>query len=123
MRIKVKGLDRISYNERKMKREQRVAVQDSLADSLRLSKQTKLFQDVTGLLRRSTVEKITQASGNIIGILRNTAPYAAFIHDGTKHISKRPWLLKSVESKVPELGEDLADATVKSFINKRGFKR
>jgi hypothetical protein len=28
----------------------------------------------------------------------NTAPYARFVHGGTRHIAPRPWLLRTLES-------------------------
>lgn len=48
-------------------------------------------------------------------LIKATAPYAQFIHDGTKNMQARPWLDFAVEQGIPEI-EKLDDELVSGIV-------
>jgi hypothetical protein len=118
--IEVKGLKEIHFDAGEFRKKAIPALLLAMNSTIKGSKGTKLYNNVTGLLRKSSKIKGIKPVGNsIIGTLVNTAPYSAFIHNGTNKIYPRPFLSESLAPQMGKLMENLGDATVKALIHSR----
>jgi hypothetical protein len=119
--IGVKGLKEIWFSVRgRFPKSIEFEVRKTLKQTIKDSKGTRLYKNRTGLLRKSSIIKSIGREGDyVVGTLLNKAPYSAFIHNGTKKIHPRPFLSESLAPQIPQLMENLGDATVKALIHSR----
>jgi hypothetical protein len=118
--IGVKGLKEIHFDAGEFRKKAIPALLKTMRDTVTGSLDTKLYNNRTGLLRKSSRAKgIKRSPTGMIATLINTAPYSAFIHNGTKKIHPRPFLAESLAPQMPQLMENLGDATVKALIHSR----
>jgi hypothetical protein len=115
--IGVKGLKEIHFNAGEFRKKAIPALLKTMRDTVTGSLDTKLYNNRTKLLRKSSRAKgIKRSPTGMIATLINTAPYSAFIHNGTKKIHPRPFLSVALAPKLGPLMESLGDATVKALI-------
>ena len=121
--LKVKGLDKIWLDKKGYLKSIEFELRKTLKDTIYESKKTTLYNNITWLLRKSSIiRRIGQKDGGVVGTLLNRAFYSGFIHEGTYRITPRPFLMNALVPEMDKLGIKLGDATVKSIIHKRSKK-
>tara|TARA_R110000744_G_scaffold18130_3_gene48792 strand:+ start:454 stop:822 length:369 start_codon:yes stop_codon:yes gene_type:complete len=121
--IKVKGLDEIWLDKKGYLKSIEFELRKTMKKTIQVSKQTTLYNDITGLLRKSSIiRRIGKKDGGVVGTLMNRAFYSGYIHGGTHKITPRPFLANALEPELEGLRVKLGDATVRSIIHNRGRK-
>ena len=121
--IKVKGLKEIHFDKKQFLKGVESDIRKMLNDSIaRAKNQTMYFADRTGDLRKSPkivrVKRKSFGFGDMVGTFGSKTSYSGFIHEGTKKITARPWMLDAALDRVEDLEIALADTAVKSLIHK-----
>lgn len=50
----------------------------------------------TGRLRSSIQQEVTQRDGNLVGVIGTDVEYAIFVHEGTRYMEGRPFLVDAL---------------------------
>lgn len=69
---------------RKTVRQMRLALREAMADVQKQAKEQHRFKARTGRLERSVNTRVADAATGVVFLNENTAPYAPFVHRGTR---------------------------------------
>ena len=120
--IEVKGLDKIWLDKKGYLKSIEFELRKTMKKTIQVSKLTKLYNNRTGLLRKSSIRHIGQKDGSVVGTLMNRAFYSGYIHGGTYKITPRPFLINALIPEMDDLSVRLGDATVRAIVHNRGKK-
>jgi hypothetical protein len=118
--IGVKGLKEIHFDGRGFSKGIESELRGALKQTIKNSKRTRLYNNITGLLRKSSIiKRIGRVGDSVVGTLLNKAPYSGFVHEGTKKMYPRPFLTESLEPELDKLRIKLGDSVVSSWVHRR----